>query len=554
MKNSPVFGTVIVVLLLISTTLSAQPRYATSGREFYIGFAQNYLPISQPGDSMQLMILSDMKASGSIEVPALKFLMAFSVVPGQLTTITLPSGNSGDSTVEITGSGTVVKGMAVHVTSDSDVTIVGVNHKQYSSDAFLAYPLKTCGSQYRAVCFGNCGALEGFPGTEAMPGEFLIASSHDSTVVTITPKALTTDGHRIDSSFAVRLDKGDVYQVQSDLSVDAGDLTGSLITSNNPIALYSGHARTEIPQGYKRPVDSGQSRNHVIEQLLPTDLWDTSAAIVPLANQDLQGLARIVAGHDSTRITIYHMGDTTQHFVLNAGQYYQTAIVDNASFITSSHPIEVAQYTHTCISGQGVGDPAMVMMPSLTHMDTSLAIAVYDNSVFVESDVTLILSARDSVLMLDGDTRTIPTTSNLIAPIAQSGFYYVSFNLSPGEHFISMPHPFAVMTYAVGVVDAYAYSGGMPVRLHPFSDVSALPTQPLLESRVYPNPTDGIVTIPSIASNAHVTITDELGRELNVAAFTMAGGQLDLSKMPSGVYLVIIETDGKRTMERVVKE
>ncbi len=542
----------VIVLLAIGATLSAQPRYATSGKEFYIGFASNYyLNVAQQTDTMELMILGDVTAMGLVEVPALKFSQSFTVTPGFMTTVGLPSGN-GEGSVVIGEAGAVVKGLAVHVTSNQNITVVGLNHKVYSSDAFLAYPTQACGTTYRAMSFENSVDLPSLPPSEFMPGEFLVASAHDSTHINITPRARTNDGHRADSSFTVSLSKGDLYEVQSDIGVAAGDLTGSFISSDKPIALFSGHSRTQIPSDFLT-AGGGTSRNHLIEQLLPLDLWEDSAVVVPLADQSGQGIARIVAGYDSTVVSIVRSVDSTQRVVLDAGQFYQfDTLTSQPHFVTATHPIEVAQYLHTNVSGISNGDPAMVMTPSLTHMDTSLAVAVSDNATFTTHDVTLLLSARDSLITIDG--HALPIIHSL-TPVPQSPYFYISFSMNYGEHFISIPHPFNVMTYGMGQVDAYAYSGGMPVRLHPFSEVAESFAKPYSAALVFPNPTAGWVTIADVLPSARVIVMDALGREINVAMqSSSAGRQLDLTKLPGGVYLVIIESNGIRRMERVVRE
>ena len=75
---------------------------------------------------------------------------------------------------------------------------------------------------------------------------------------------------------------------------------------------------------------------------------------------------------------------------------------------------------------------------------------------------------------------------------------------------------------------------------------------------VWPNPTTGLVYISAAQATgpSRVRVSDALGRVLTTP-ITRAGGAspwlLDLSNAPAGMYLIELESEGVRSVQRVVK-
>ena len=77
---------------------------------------------------------------------------------------------------------------------------------------------------------------------------------------------------------------------------------------------------------------------------------------------------------------------------------------------------------------------------------------------------------------------------------------------------------------------------------------------------VWPNPTTGLVYLSGLGGNtaaAAVRVSDALGRSLRTPVTRSLGDaavwSVDLSGMPSGVYLIETDRDGARHVERIVK-
>ena len=514
--------------LAIVSSAIAQPQYGTSGREFYIGFASNG-GINETGVTAEisLWIMSDTKAQVHIDVPGLPFFQNVMTTPGSATLVYLPSASGGiGPTTEIDTAGIVMKARAVHLVTDHDITVIGFNYKQYTTAAFTAYPLYAYGTSYRAVCFPNSVVQNGPP---SFPSEFLIDATQDSSHITITPTSRTSAGQPAGAPFHINMDKGDEYLVQSDVLDSTGDLTGSLITSDQPIAVYSGHTRTEAPTGYLAP-DGSTSRNHIIQQLLPSELWETSAAIVPLASEPGWGLARIVAGSDNTTVTLFQGSDSAHHLLAKAGDFYQIDSVTSAVFGVASHPAEFVQFIHTGTVTAGLtanGDPAMINSPSLAHRGTSIGIVGRIDPSFPDAFATIILPAADSTIFVDG--QLIPLLN--CAPIPATALQYGNIRMTNGEHIVSAKDSFAIMTYGYGPVDSYAYSGGL-VSGPPFDAVAAIHSESPSAVQLYPNPANRRL---HSTGRGGIKLIDMLGRTVRSC---VECEDIDVEGLPAGVFSV----------------
>ena len=261
------------------------------GTEFYVAFGPNEGGEAgqqfETQNTMDLYITSHVATRGSVEIPALNFFQTFTATPGQITTIMLPNGNNNNPTVEITQDQQILQGISVHITSDSAVAVFGMNHKMYSSDAFMALPTKVLGTEYRTMNYPSSDNRG-----DILPGMFLVVGVVDSTNVTITLNATSSMGNPAGSPIKVPLMKGDVYLVEGSNEL-SNDLTGSLIESDYPVAVFSGHHRTAMPDTAIN-ITGQASRDHLVEQLPPVSAWGDSALVVPYATSALPDLVRVV--------------------------------------------------------------------------------------------------------------------------------------------------------------------------------------------------------------------------------------------------------------------
>ena len=142
-----------------------------------------------------------------------------------------------------------------------------------------------------------------------------------------------------------------------------GDLTGTKIMSDKPISVLSGNKKAVVEDGL-----GGNSRDHLVEHLLPVQSWGKNFATVPIPGRSTGDIFRFIASEDTTVVYVKGMkgkSPANDHFVIpRAGSYVQKHFSsDMYAHITSDKPIQVMQYAMTQATGRESGDPAMITIP-----------------------------------------------------------------------------------------------------------------------------------------------------------------------------------------------
>lgn len=477
---------VLALLVILPAVVLAQKK-DNQGKEFYVAFAENQggQGFNGQGEDLNffaLFITSKVPTRGTVEVTALGFSKSFTTTPGTITTIELPDGKDvGDPTVELTYNnnqvGRVVSGMAVHITSDDEITVYGINEKQYSTDAFMALPIDVLGTEYRTLNYPTSLPNGGGGSSGNTPGEFWVVGVADSTNITITPKANTRNGISGGTLIKQLIYRGDVFLVQGDPDDNTNDLTGSLIEADQPVAVFSGHVRTEMPQGYKNKDLGGPStsRDHLVEQLPPVSAWGDSALIVRYSSASLPDVVRIVSSEDDNIVRINGIVVAT----LKAGGFYEIKQLTAPVSIQATSPILVGQYLHTSVYGtQGTepayGDPAYSLVFPVEQFDTNYTFMLAeDNDAFTGNFINIVADPGGiASMMLDGKSITAPPFNASFFPIPGSNYQYTQIQLAQGAHNIYSNKSFGITVYALGNVNSYSYPGGSLLKtITPFKTV-----------------------------------------------------------------------------------
>ena len=132
------------------------------------------------------------------------------------------------------------------------MTIYGLNRIPYTTDASLGLPTGILGTEYLTLGYTN--------EDDGAGSEFALVATQGSTTVTIVP-ADTIGSHSAGAPYTVSLSQGQTYQLQD--SAAGGNLSGSIITANKPVAVFAGHLCAYIPVGY-------DYCDHVVEEMTPT--------------------------------------------------------------------------------------------------------------------------------------------------------------------------------------------------------------------------------------------------------------------------------------------
>src|SRR5580658_6660607 len=276
-----IFSPLFALFLMVMGVPALHAAITSKGMEFWLAFPQGYGNASTPA-TLQLFITSSNNTSGQVQIPGNGFTVPFTVAAGASTQIILPD-------VEATLSdGTAPLG--IHVTATSQISVYGLNYVQYASDGYLGLPVEALGTSYMVCAYKN----EANGASPLIATEFAVVGTQDCTNVAITPR-LTVGGHTGGVPYAVTLNQGDVYQLQDSTVPD--DLTGSLVSSDKPVALFGGHVCDFVPAGVP-------SCNHLVEELWPLQYWGTQFITMPLATRTGGDTIRFISSSNATTVTV----------------------------------------------------------------------------------------------------------------------------------------------------------------------------------------------------------------------------------------------------------
>lgn len=342
---------------------------------FVIGFMQNeiFIPgVYEPpidGLVLQIFIASDYNASVTIDLPnGSRFIR--NVLANTVYTETL------DPQLMMHVSERPMR-QCVFVTSDVPVVVYAINTIAASTDTYIALPMKHLGTEYRAVTRSNdyyppndgSSANQRLFDTTQRQAEFMVMAVEDNTMVQYTPSSSTEGGVPAGQTSSVLLQRGECFLVKSGkVGKGQGDLTGSLVKTNRPVAFLSGHVRSSVPLSY----GSRFSKDHLVEMLPPTSLWGSEHATVPFGSGIRSGdYIRIVAAQDNTTVTFTSATGTGTQVIPNAGDWVEYRDVRFPTRWVSDKPTMVAQFmVSQYYAGTNYADPAMVIVPPVQYFAT----------------------------------------------------------------------------------------------------------------------------------------------------------------------------------------
>ncbi|AEL28110.1 T9SS type A sorting domain-containing protein [Cyclobacterium marinum] len=401
------------------------------GKEFWLMFNRNFNNSS--ATNLDLFITSDLATNGQVILPD-ETVIDFSVTPGTVTTVNLPS-----TLLATLSDGVENKG--VNIIADSEITIYGLNQYNATTDAFLGLPLDVLGTEYIVMSYITLSA------TPSTASAFGVVATMDGTVVTIVP-SIGTNTRPSGVPYEVNLNKGETYQLIA--SVTNGDLTGSFITSNNPVAVFTGHTCAYVPQNIS-------ACDHLIEQAPPVTSLGESFVTIPLASRRAGDIYRIVATKDGTSVSINGTGGFTENFTLNAGDFHELSIPSDVyTKIESDQAILVAQFSKGQSSDNVTSDPFMMLIPPFEQFQNSYTVSTPATG-FSKHFINLAVpTSQKDKIELDGAF----LDPSIFTDIPGSTFAGAQVEVSQGTHNISGNLAFGAFMYGFGSYDSYGYPGG----------------------------------------------------------------------------------------------
>jgi len=439
----------IMVALLSASSIKAQ---TTSGTEFWLTFGRvlSYPPSQITSLDMQIRIASG-NASTTVTIYFTNLAddppVSFSVNAYEVYTypLTLAQKNA----VYNFTSGAVTD-HSIHIISNPEpVSVYAFSGTGSFYDATNVLPVTALGIEYYH-CSYTCNTY-----VNLMDAYVVVATEdntnlyHDGTLLTPTP-----------------LNTGQVYYRAS---ID--DMTGSLITANNPVAFFAVHQGTKIPA-----VENSTYMANLMQQLAPVRTWDRTF-FVPVTVVE-EEIVRIVASQDNT--TIEQDGGVLKYsssgnYTIDAGQYIELDIGSTGCFIEADKPVGVCSYMKDKC---GFGDPfcsfpAQTWIPGIKQT-ISYALTATFNTLFTQTMVhhALIVSPtaakKNTTVSIGGSPPEPLDDVNWIDnATAEMSFYSMPITSSTASYLFSNQQGIIVLGYGVGMVGSirsYYYLAGSAMR------------------------------------------------------------------------------------------
>lgn len=456
-----------ILILAFAGTLPAQNnicRKSTEGTEFWFGFmeSRNY----QDDHYLEITVTAR-------ETTTFRIFTGPDETPFN-DTYTVPSNNSTQvvipwELVEATGS-EEIQDRGIRLVAEKPVNVYALNWSLNSADVAVIYPVASLGTEYFAMCYyPDIDQVNPITGN-GRNSEFLVVATEDGTIVEITPSKVTHLGKPKDSTFTVVLNKGQVYQVQSENDLETrqsgqGDLTGSYILASKPVAFYSGSLSTRVPTGQC-------CWDHLYEQIPPVHSWGLEYYLAPLKTRQ-QDRYRIMAAQNNT--TVYITGRNP--ISLNRGEFEEIVVFHNdPKRVLSDKPVMAVQFSQSRdvdaeFTG-GDGDPFMIVLSPVNQSRNEATFVTY-KSPDIDYEgyegikkyfVNIISPATETEnIRLNGDAvtdefREFPGRTYSFAQIElEAGTYHLN-NLNEDAGFLAY-------VYGFGGVESFGYGVGFNLDL-----------------------------------------------------------------------------------------
>ncbi len=421
-----------IIAVFFSENLLSIPY--SSGKKFYIAFPSNYYPDAEK----KLYITSNITSTVNVYMPSPIFNNNYTVYAYQTTEVNLPQ----NSELKVSDS---LSYTTIRVTSDNDIAVYGINKRLTVTDAFLALPVESLGTEYIIQSYPS--SLTENPSTGG--SQFAVVGTKDNTYVTIT-LPINTGPYFAGVPYSVTLQTGQAYYLKA-TGLPGNDLSGTKISSNYPVAVFGSHQCANVP-------DNELFCDYLIEQLPPVTSWGKEFIIVPLAGRKNGDTYRFLASEDNCDIYLDGLKITT----LNKNEIYE-AIIDGPGYISSTGRILLTQYANGVSYDNptnDIGDPFMMIIPPVEQFLSSYTIYSPDigTPVTLTSNFLNLIVNKSDKSNIKVDATPVP--SFIFTDLSYGDFSVARVSVNTGTHNITGELPFLVLVYGFNWRESYGYPAG----------------------------------------------------------------------------------------------
>lgn len=354
------------------------------GTRYMVAFPQVWAspsekPLPQP---MQLIVSSKVNTKFKVETPATindnaRINREYTIKANEA--IKIPIATSYMNGTGASGPESQTRrGYGILVTSKHPISVSTYQAWMGNGELARHLPIDAWGKNYFSMNFyqdryGTSGQYK------YRPGQILLIAAKDNTVVTYTP-TWTTEGGSDNPSAAkgesqtITLEKGETYIIKSKIDENYNkewntDLSGTIIKSNKPIGVISGHTKVAImrypdvlpPTGIYA-AEAHFVRNNVHDAILPVEMSGTKFVTLPCLytptrvvgqgsvefgiDDDRGDVVRIVAIEDDTKVFSMRQDGSSlkPERTLRKGESFLATSLEVATYWETSKPAIMAHY------------------------------------------------------------------------------------------------------------------------------------------------------------------------------------------------------------------
>lgn len=373
-----------------------------------------------------------------------------------------------------------------------------------TSDASLLLPTNTLGLEHVVLGWrgpAGTGGIPGFPGMSA--GTYIdVVAIEDGTSIQVSGPTALDGGNAgsmaANSSATFSVPTNNVLHLAENGGISGSDtdVSGTVITSNKPVAVYTGATIVNIPDEpvstnpssscaatgnsctYNsecctgicgHPFQNGQevawecmdsltAGDHVEQQLFPTESWGTTYVATPFYIRGVNDFSiyKVTASTDNTTIAVDPPVDGMSSLTLDRGEVHQFHTPE-AFELDASDPIMVAQFMiGGTNSPSGDGDPAFLLPPAVEQFRDSYTFLVPD---YYNLNFVTLIAPTGTDVQLDGTT----IAASEFTPVGggSNWSYKLVDSLSAGVHNASAGQKFGIVVHGMDEYISYAFSGGI---------------------------------------------------------------------------------------------
>ena len=453
----------LLLLLLTATVLAAQTN---EGTEFYLSFPASLEDASPSQEYIRLYIMSSVATN--VDIYTLGQLKgSVTTVPNGIVTFDLSKSEAQLMVREVTTpvpSDRLYEKSAVRVVSDDPISLHCMNRRSHTSDGFLALPVIALGREYIVASAADNIPV---PTNVEFPSQFMVVAPHDSTSVTIT-FAMATPNHSAGETITVPMMKGDVY---SAMSVGfKGDLTGSIIRADKPVAVMAGQVCTYLPD------ENHHSGDHLVEMLTPVETWGRSYYAMPIAERTKGDTYRVFAAEAGTDIVVNGVTITTIDQVGGAkgeGWIEFREETRRPLLFASNKPINVVQYNNGQDYDRATSTDPFYMVLSPVRQYVGAATFTTPSNDFAKNFVGIVADSVGMATMeitratLEEWIPLIDFPGVRLWPMPQSGgtaFIGATLPIQPGAYRLRSGGRFSAMIYGGSQYDSYGFPAALGLK------------------------------------------------------------------------------------------